>query len=84
MTKTKKNSISKELAMFAFMLFVVSYIIVDVYNYHGQVSLNEAFLELHTLESEITDAQNTLHQGMQKQIDVIVKIIYQMAADNID
>ncbi len=84
MKTTKKNPISRELVMFAFMLFVVSYIIVDVYNYHYQTGINEAFLELHQLENNVTAAQTVIHVNTQMQIDRIVQILFQMSGAGID
>jgi len=78
MTTQKKSSIKCEVILVAFMMLVGIYIVIDGYGSYQQSDINKNFLKLHQLETEITENQVTINENTQAQIDMIVKILYEM------
>ena len=60
------------------MMLVGIFIVVDGYSHYQQGDINKNFLKLHQLESEITENQVIINTNVQAQIDMIVKILYEM------
>ena len=77
MTKTK-NSVTKELLLFSFLLFVSAYIAVDVYNYHINQAEKVILFEMIMTMNNNTILQNQVNINTEQQIQMITQILYQM------